>query len=110
MFIKATASLATFSPDKMTKTTLAQGESLFAGLNCFEAGQQHALHSHQGQEKLYIVLEGTGLIQIGDQTETLTVGDAAFAPAGVPHGISNPGTERLVVMIVLAPPPQLRAV
>jgi len=35
----------------------------------------------------------------------LSAGDAAFAPAAVPHSIRNPGPERLVVMAVLAPPP-----
>ena len=42
MFVKKVASLAAFTPDKMAKSTFAQGEFLFAGLNCFEPGQQHA--------------------------------------------------------------------
>ena len=90
----------------MGKATLAHGESLFAGLNSFEPGQQHALHAHEAQEKLYIVLEGSALVQIADQTEELKAGDLAFAAAGVPHAITNPGPGRLVVMAVLAPPPR----
>jgi quercetin dioxygenase-like cupin family protein len=92
----------------MTKGTIAEGESLFAGLNCFEPGQEHALHSHRGQDKLYVLLEGSGLVRIGEETEQLFAGDAAFAPSGIPHSIHNPGPERLVVMVVLAPPPQKR--
>jgi mannose-6-phosphate isomerase-like protein (cupin superfamily) len=106
MFLKQIASLARFAPDRMGKSTLVEGGSLFAGLNSFEPGQEHALHSHQGQDKLYVVLEGSGMIQIGEHTEVLSSGDAAFAPSGVVHSIRNPGPARLVVMTVLAPPPR----
>jgi len=106
MFVKQIASLARFAPDKMGKSTVAQGESLFAGLNCFEPGQEHSLHAHGGQDKLYLILEGRGTVQVGDQSQPLSAGDAAFAPSGVMHAISNPGPGRLVVMAVLAPPPR----
>jgi quercetin dioxygenase-like cupin family protein len=105
MFVRHLASHAVFSPDKMGKVTLAQGASLLAGLNCFEPGQEHKLHAHAGQDKLYVVLEGTGEAVIGTETQPLSAGDAAFAPADVPHGMRNTGTGRLVVMVVLAPPP-----
>ena len=106
MFVKKVASLAAFTPDKMAKSTFAQGEFLFAGLNCFEPGQQHAAHAHQGQDKLYFVLEGTGIVNVGEETSELSAGDAAFAPAGVMHSVRNPGPDRLVVMALLAPPPR----
>jgi quercetin dioxygenase-like cupin family protein len=105
MFIKRVASLAKFAPDKMGKSNVARGDSLFVGLNCFEPGQQHEPHAHKGQDKLYIVLEGTGMVQVGEQTELLSAGDVAFAPSGVIHSIRNTGPLRLVVMAVLAPPP-----
>jgi mannose-6-phosphate isomerase-like protein (cupin superfamily) len=106
MFVKRVSSLAQFAPDRMGKSTVAQGEFLFAGLNSFEPGQEHAPHAHQGQDKLYLILEGSGMVHIGEQAELLSAGDAALAPAGVIHSISNPGPQRLVVMAVLAPPPR----
>ena len=90
----------------MGKSTVARGDYLFAGLNSFEPGQEHAPHAHEGQDKLYVILEGNGMVHVGDQTELLSAGDAAFAPSGVIHSIRNPGPERLVVMAVLAPPPR----
>jgi len=105
VFVKRVASLAKFAPDKMAKNVLVQGNSLFAGLNSFEPGQEHTLHAHEGQDKLYVLLEGAGIVRVGEQTELLAAGDAAFAPSAVPHSIRNPGPERLVVMVVLAPPP-----
>jgi quercetin dioxygenase-like cupin family protein len=105
MFLKQISRFATFNPEKMSKSNLAAGEFLFAGLNCFEAGQEHALHAHAGQDKLYVLLQGSGEVQVGEQLELLSAGDAAFAPGGVPHSIRNPGPERLVVLAVLAPLP-----
>jgi quercetin dioxygenase-like cupin family protein len=105
MFLNKISSLAKFSRDKMGKSALVQGDFLFAGLNSFEPAQEHAPHVHEGQDKLYLVLEGEGVVRVADQAEVLTAGDAAFAPAGVVHSIRNSGTERLVVMAILSPPP-----
>ena len=89
----------------MGKTTLTRGERLFVGLNAFEPGQEHAPHAHADQDKFYYVLSGSGRVQIGDESRTVAAGDAAFAPAGVEHALHNPGPERLVVLVVLGPPP-----
>jgi quercetin dioxygenase-like cupin family protein len=78
---------------------------MFAGLNCFEPGQEHAAHSHAGQDKLYVVLEGEAEVQVGDDTQLVSAGGGAFAPSGVMHAVRNRGEKRLVVLAVLAPPP-----
>ena len=105
MFLRQVSGFARFTPERMGKSTLVQGRFLFAGLNSFEPGQEHAPHAHDGQDKLYLILEGNGMVQVGDQTESLSAGDAAFAPSGIVHSIRNPGPERLVVMAILGPPP-----
>jgi quercetin dioxygenase-like cupin family protein len=105
MIVKHLAAHAKFSTEKMAKTDLARGETLFAGLNCFEPGQQHAVHAHAGQDKLYVVLEGEAEIQVGDETQLVSAGAGAFAPSGVTHSVRNCGEKRLIVLAVLAPPP-----
>ena len=105
MIVKHLAGLAEFSSQKMAKTTIARGATLFAGLNCFEPGQDHAPHTHAGQDKLYVVLEGEAEIQVGDETQLVSAGAGAFAPSGVMHSVRNCGEKRLVVLAVLAPPP-----
>jgi mannose-6-phosphate isomerase-like protein (cupin superfamily) len=35
----------------------------------------------------------------------MSAGDLLVAPDGVPHGVRNTGSERLLVLAVLAPPP-----
>ena len=105
MFLNNLSGLAEFSPQKMGKVDIARGATLFAGLNCFEPGQEHAAHTHAGQDKLYVVLEGEAEIAVGGAKQSIAGGGAAFAPAGVEHSIRNRGTTRLVVLAVLAPPP-----
>lgn len=105
MIIKKISDLARFSPEKMGKVDLVHGETLFAGLNCFEPGQEHAAHAHPGQDKLYVVLEGDAEIRVGDEQAQVSAGAAAFAASGVLHSIKNTGTTCLVVMAILAPPP-----
>jgi len=106
MIVKQWTELAKFSSEKMAKVTIAQGEILFAGLNCFEPGQEHAAHAHAGQDKLYIVLEGDAEIQVGDEKQLVSAGGGAFAGAGVLHSVRKRGEQRLVVLTVLAPPPR----
>ena len=105
MIVKHLAAQAKFSPEKMAKTDVASGDTLFAGLNCFEPGQQHAAHAHPGQDKLYVVLEGDAEIQVGDEKQLVSTGGGAFAPSGVVHSVRNCGDKRLIVLAVLALPP-----
>jgi mannose-6-phosphate isomerase-like protein (cupin superfamily) len=105
MFLRAVSSGAPFTTDKMGKSTVVRSDYFFVGLNAFEPGQEHAPHLHEGQDKLYLILEGSAVVQVGEESETLTAGDAAYAPSGTFHSIRNPGPGRLVVMVVLAPPP-----
>jgi quercetin dioxygenase-like cupin family protein len=105
MIVKRVTELAQFLPGKMGKVDIVRGETLFAGLNCFEPGQTHAAHAHAGQDKLYVVLEGEAEIQVGDEKALVGPGAAAFAPSGVLHSVRNTGSGRLIVLAVLAPPP-----
>lgn len=105
MIVKDAAKLARFDPDKMGKCDLAVGRHLFSGLNAFEAGQRHEPHAHCDRDKLYVVLEGSGELTIGDERQVVETGDVALAPADVVHSLHNPGPGRLVVLTVMAPPP-----
>jgi quercetin dioxygenase-like cupin family protein len=96
---------AQWRPDKMGKATLFESERLFVGLNAFEPGQVHELHSHQGMDKLYYVLEGEGVFLLEGRQLSMSAGDLMVAPEGVPHGIRNTGGDRLLVLAVLAPAP-----
>lgn len=96
---------ASFSPDKMGKSTLFRSQRLMVGLNSFEPGQEHKLHAHEGMDKVYQVLAGSGHFLLADREIPMEAGVMLIAPEGVPHGIRNDGAERLIVLAVLAPSP-----
>jgi len=96
---------AIYAADKMGKATLFESPRLLVGLNAFEPGQEHRLHAHAGQDKVYHVLEGDGLFLLEGQELPMAAGDLLIAPEGVPHGVRNSGGRRLLVLAVLAPSP-----
>ncbi len=96
---------ASWRPDRMGKATLFESARLLVGLNAFEPGQSHALHAHEQMDKLYYVLEGQGVFLLEGRELAMQAGELLVAPSGVPHGVRNTGTERLLVLAVLAPAP-----
>ena len=97
---------AVFKPEKMGKATLFESERILVGLNSFEPGQEHALHAHAGMDKVYQVVEGSGVFLLEDREVAMSAGIVLVAPEGVPHGIRNTGEDRLVVLAILAPGPR----
>ena len=51
------------------------------------------------------VIEGTGAFLLEDREMPMEPGDMLIAPEGVPHGIRNDGSSRLLVLAILAPAP-----
>ncbi len=97
---------AAFNPEKMGKSTIFMSDRMMVGLNAFEPGQEHALHAHENQDKVYHVLEGSGLFLLEDREIEMDAGSMLVAPGGVPHGVRNTSDARLVVLVVMAPAPR----
>ena len=91
------------NPEKFFKTTLWQGDHVMVGLNCLEPGQVQTVHAHSGADKFYFVLSGQGRFTVGDEQRTVHSGGVVIAPADVAHGVSNNGTERLSILVAIAP-------
>ena len=89
----------------MGKSTIFASPRLLVGVNAFEPGQAHALHAHAGMDKVYHVLAGEGVFLLEGANLPMRAGDLLVAPADVPHGVRNIGTDRLIVLVVLAPAP-----
>lgn len=90
-------------PEKFFKTTLWQGDHVMIGLNCLEPQQTQPVHAHDGADKFYFVLAGSGTFLVGDEEQIVSSGTVVIAPAGVPHGVTNTGDDRLSLLIAIAP-------
>ena len=105
MDAKPVRSEISFSEEKMKKNSLFDSPYLFYDAYCLLPGQGQKLHAHEGSDKIYYVLEGTGRFTVGDEEEDLGEGHAVIARAGVPHGVSNATDENLVLLVTMAPRP-----
>ena len=99
------ASAARFSPEKLAKVPLFASERFFLDLYCLEPGQSQKAHAHGGSDKVYLVVEGRGEFEVGDEVRSLGPGEGTLAPAGVVHGVHNDSGARLVVLTWMSPPP-----
>jgi mannose-6-phosphate isomerase-like protein (cupin superfamily) len=95
-------------PDKHFKSTLFRSDALLLGLNCLEPGQAQAAHTHAGADKFYFVVEGEGVFTVGDESRRAGPGMVVWAPAEASHGVENQGTERLVLLVAIAPAPAVK--
>jgi len=91
--------------DRMARIGLSGTARTQLDLYCVAPGQAQSPHRHEGEDKIYYVIEGSGRFTVGDSEERLEAGDALVAPAGVGHGLVNDGSALLLVLVLVAPPP-----
>ena len=94
-----------FSSEKMKKNSLFDSAHLFYDAYCLLPGQSQRVHAHDGSDKVYFVLRGTGRFTVGEEERDLGEGHAVIARAGDPHGVRNDTEDNLVLLVTMAPPP-----
>jgi len=57
-------------------------------------------HSHSAQWEFYHVISGTGVARHKDGTTAIEAGDAFIFEPGLPHQLTNDGSEDLVLYVV----------
>jgi mannose-6-phosphate isomerase-like protein (cupin superfamily) len=60
-------------------------------------------HQHQIQEQVYYVLEGEGVLTLGDQSHLMRPHDYVYVPPGVRHSFTNTGLDGLVFLVITTP-------
>jgi quercetin dioxygenase-like cupin family protein len=95
----------TAAAEKMARIGLSTTARTQLDLYCVAPGQSQAPHRHDGEDKIYYVLEGAGRFSVAGTEERLVAGEAVVAAAGVEHGLVNDSAELLLVLVLVAPPP-----
>jgi len=62
-----------------------------------------APHHHIATEEIYFILDGCGLMRIGEETAAVGPGDAVAIPPGASHQITNTGSGPLRFLCCCAP-------
>lgn len=93
---------AAFSPEKLKKVGLCETPRLLFDLYCLQPGQAQKVHVHDDIDKIYLVHSGQVTVQLGEESRSLSAGEAACALAGVPHGVKNDSGEPATVVVFQA--------
>ena len=67
-------------------------------------GQASTRHRHRAQEELYLLLEGTGRMRVGDEVLTLGRHDTILVPADSVRQLFNDTDAEQLWLVVGAPP------
>ena len=94
-----------FDDGKMQKVPVFESKRMFFDQYCLLPGQAQKVHSHDDEDKIYVVLKGEALFTIGDEQEMLAEGTAVIARAGTSHGVRNEAASPLVLLVAMAPKP-----
>jgi mannose-6-phosphate isomerase-like protein (cupin superfamily) len=82
---------------------IARSKHIDYRISMYQPMAHVAKHKHAVQEQVYHVLEGEGLMEIGDRKQVVRKHDVIFLPPGVEHSIANSGLVDLVFLVVTSP-------
>ena len=63
-------------------------------------GDTNYLHTHENAEQVYFVMQGGGMVQVGEESEEVKAGDVIFLPKGNQHGFYNTGKKIAILYLV----------
>ncbi|MFN8527975.1 MAG: cupin domain-containing protein [Anaerolineae bacterium] len=69
---------------------------------------KQVVHQHP-ETQVYVIISGTGIMQVGSQHEFVSPGDCVFIPSNEPHGIENTGKVTLTYVSASTPAINLSA-
>lgn len=93
-------------PGKVTIRHYFKQDEISAGCRlCAELilppGAGIGLHEHKGEDEVYIIQQGKGILVDNDKEEEVKAGDAVLTGKGAAHAIRNIGDEDLVITAVI---------
>jgi mannose-6-phosphate isomerase-like protein (cupin superfamily) len=60
-------------------------------------------HHHQVIEEIYYIIEGAGVMTIGDERRDVGAGDAIYIPKNHRHSLTNTGATVMKLLLVCGP-------
>ena len=97
-----TKSLEGFESSVLLEATDLMDTSFAVTWNDVVPGAYRGTHSHE-PEQAYVMVRGSGTMQVGHETVNVRAGDLVFVPSWIEHGISNTGSDLLTYVAITAP-------
>lgn len=94
--------LTLFGPATVPKSDFKGAD---VDLMILRPGEKAALHIHKTGQEIYFVLDGEGVIQVGEEkTRALHKDQAVYVSPSVPRRLENTGSEDFRILVFLLPP------
>ncbi|MFH1692395.1 MAG: cupin domain-containing protein [Candidatus Omnitrophota bacterium] len=66
-------------------------------------GSSIGLHEHAGEDEIFIIQEGRGVVEDNNREVEVCAGDAILTGQGAKHAIKNIGDSNLVITAIILP-------
>ena len=66
-------------------------------------GQSVSLHVHTGKAEYWVIVAGSGVVRIGQDSFPVSEGDVVTTPPRVPHALRNTGSTPLTFINIVQP-------
>jgi len=81
-------------------------DNILIHFHYYSTNSKVQLHQHADSVDIYYVIEGKGLVTIGNEERIFKKGDIVAIPKNTAHGVINPYKKPLVMLDILAPKPK----
>jgi quercetin dioxygenase-like cupin family protein len=93
--------------EKLSKRNIFDSEPMVCDVYTLLTGQEQKPHRHDGQAKFYYVVEGEGEFTLDGSKEIHGSGTFVGVHSGVSHGVANRAAQPLVLLVGIAPNPNV---
>ena len=66
------------------------------------SGSSVGIHKHEGDEELYYIVSGKGVMTVDNEQQPVRSGDVVLTKSGSSHGLRNSGDQDLKFFVVCA--------
>ncbi|HXH20480.1 MAG TPA: cupin domain-containing protein, partial [Dehalococcoidia bacterium] len=94
-----------FSRERANRIGLIDRPRLVCDLVCLEPGQREPRRDPTASDEMYYIIEGKGVVRIGQHEYEISAGQALVVPPQMEHWLTNPGPGRVSALALLAPKP-----
>lgn len=67
-------------------------------------GAEQQMRSHEGAEQAYVVVRGTGTMNVSGDAQSVSEGDLILVPPATEHSIRNDGSDDFACISMQSPP------
>ncbi len=89
---------------ELINPTLSGNKNLSLAIAIVEPFKETKLHIHKNSEEIYFILQGKGLMTLGNKTFVVKKEDFILISPKTPHKIKNIEEEKLKILCICSPP------